>query len=306
MTIIAGFFAQDGVLLAADTMHTDGTRIHRPKLSGFSLNVNTPEVCSLAFALAGHENNAKMAIEDCVEGLEDCPPGSRSLKEVRRILRHAVKEINDKYVDSRPDSERADYKFELIIAARLPLAGGLHMFKSSGSNLLSAEPYHCAGVGAYLGDYLMRNMFSPSMRIRDATLLAIQAFGAAKTYDSNCGGDTQFLTITENGAISDVVPYNISTSESYIGQVEELTRKLLFHIANKEMDEHQFDQVLATFADQVRIIRAFWTEKTEQYFERILPRSNANSKGKQDPQSTKDDPSPPQPLPESRAASDES
>jgi hypothetical protein len=181
------------------------------------LNGNTPESCSLGFALAGHEDFGKMAIDDCVEKVLACPAGERTMRNVGIALRAAIKAINDDYVDKKPTSERELAKFELIIGAWLPLAGGLNLFRTRGSAVNSAGSYHCTGVGAYLGDYLMRNVFDPrSMNIRDAVVLAIQALGAAKSYDANCGGDTQFLTIAPDGRISPTVPYDIHTSESYI------------------------------------------------------------------------------------------
>jgi hypothetical protein len=74
MTIAAGFCVKDGILLCADSMYTGGSKVHQPKLFGYRLNSGTPEACSLAFALAGHENYGKMAIDDCVDELLDTPP----------------------------------------------------------------------------------------------------------------------------------------------------------------------------------------------------------------------------------------
>jgi hypothetical protein len=259
VTIIAGFHVQNGILLAADTMYTGGTKVHQPKLFGYTLNANTIESCSLVFALAGHENYGKMAIDDCVEEILGCEPKHRTMKAIKKALRKAVKAINDEYVDTRTDpAEKEAAKFDLIIGAWLPLAGGLQMFKSSGPAVLPAGLYHCAGIGAYLGDYLMRNVVSQSMNLKAAALLAIQALGAAKTYDSNCGGDTQFMTISPGGGLSPVVPYTIHNSESYISQFESFSRRLLFNVGDADMSDADFEAWLTAFTDHVRVIRRLW------------------------------------------------
>jgi 20S proteasome alpha/beta subunit len=158
-------------------------------------------------------------------------------------LRKAIKTINDTYIDTRPDAEKEAAKFELIIGVwtQLPNPGELQLLKSSGPALLSAGDYHCTGIGAYLGDYLMRNIFSPAMRIKDTALLAIQALAAAKAYDANCGGDTQFMTISVTGAVSRVIPYDIYSSEKYIADFEQMSRHRLFDIGNDDISETMFE-----------------------------------------------------------------
>jgi hypothetical protein len=301
VTIIAGFHVQNGILLAADTMYTGGTKIHQPKLFGYTLNGNTPESCSLVFALAGHENYGKMAIDDCVDEILSCEPKLRTLKAVKKALRKAVKAINDEYVDTRPDPTEKEFaKFDLIIGAWLPVAGGLQMFRSSGPAVLSAGHYHCTGIGAYLGDYLMRNVFTDTMartmKIKAAALLAIQALGAAKTYDSNCGGDTQFMRISPGGMLSPVVPYDVHTSEYYISEFESFSRKLLFNIGDADISDKDFDTWLSAFAENMRRIRACWKGQGFDYLSRQL--SQLTGAAPPNPQPPKAGPTPQQPSQE--------
>ncbi len=272
MTIAAGFHCQDGVLLCADSMYVGGTKVHQPKLFGYVVGgQEVVDSCSFAIALAGHENYGKMAIEDCVEEIKNCPADRRSARNIKQALRKAVKKINDDYVDTRPEShERENAKFDLIIAAWLPRGGGLRMFKSSGPAVLDADSYHCTGIGAYLGDYLMHNVFNRSMRVQDAALLAIQALSATKAYDSNCGGDTQFITISPGGALSNVVPYDVHTSEGYISDFERASRKLLFALGNLNLDDGDFRAECGEFIIEVDRLRAFWRGAGFDYMAKML------------------------------------
>ena len=275
MTIAAGFRVQDGILLCSDSLYTGGTRAYQQKLFGYLLNGNTPDMCTLAFALAGHENNGKMAIEECVDEVLDCPPEVRSLKKVKRALRKAVKSIYGEYVDCRPEAEKEASRFELIIGAWLPRGGGLKLFKSSGPAVLGADNYHCTGVGAYLGDYLMRDMAArnvPSMRMEDAALLSIRALTATKRYDAYCGGPTQFLRISNEGQLSNAVPYNIQDSETYVTEFEDAARRLLFKIGGIDDTDVGFDWQLESFVEEIKRIRKNWKSGNAPEFQRFMDR----------------------------------
>jgi hypothetical protein len=66
------------------------------------------------------------------------------------------------------------------------------------------------------------------------------------------------MTIFPGGRLSALTPYDVHTSESYISEFEVLSRKLLFNIADADMDDKQFVAWFDAFSDEVRRIRAFW------------------------------------------------
>jgi hypothetical protein len=275
VTIIAGFHGSDGILLAADTMYVGGSKIHQPKLFGHFLNPGSSETCTLAFALAGDENLGKMAIEDCVEAVSSIPAKKRTSSKIKKALRTAIKTINDHYVDTRPEAEeREEAEFDLIIGAWLPMAGGLRMFRSSGPALLSVpEHYHCTGVGSYLGDYLMRPVFHPKMSLKETTLLAIQAFAAAKAYDAYCGGDTRFLRIISGGQITNAVPFNIEDTELYVSRFDRIARSLLFTLGDLDLDEAEFSRRLEIgFVHDVHEIRKMWKDGRSPWHQILMQR----------------------------------
>jgi hypothetical protein len=96
MTIVAGFHVMDGIVLCGDTMYTGGMKLHQSKLVGATLkdSPNPVDHLSVAFALAGHEGNARMAIEDCIDGMSECQPEKRTYRKITRILRSAILGIN--------------------------------------------------------------------------------------------------------------------------------------------------------------------------------------------------------------------
>ena len=216
MTIVAGFRVQDGIVLCGDTMYTGGMKVHQPKLCSATL-ADAPDSVdrlSIAFALAGNEANARMAIEDCLEGISEHPAEKRSLRSITTLLRSAILKINRDYVDGHSEAEKYNLQFGLIIGAWLPRGGGCRLWSTAGSGLIHQDPYYCQGTGEYLGHYLIRPVFKKSLSIAETVLLAIQTIAAVKKYDPNCGGDTQFVTITEGGALSAEVPYSAVGTEA--------------------------------------------------------------------------------------------
>lgn len=303
MTIVAGFCAADGLVLAGDTMYSGGAKIHQPKVFGYSVTLGE-NPCSLAFALAGHEDYGKMAIEDCVDEVRAGIAEERTIKSVKLALRTAIKQVNEEYVDRRPEAERESAKFELIIGVSVP-PNGLRLFKTRGPTVVAAGDYHCAGSGWYLGDYLMRNTLIRSMSTREVILLAVQAFGAVKSYDANCGGETQFLMMLPSGEVTLPIAYDITRLEGHMAEFETLSRRLLLRLGDTTttslaaaVDPHDagFEDELRDFIEQVRRIRLAWRQGEREYTRDFFRRLTAAIRG--DPGPTTHDVLFPRPLQE--------
>jgi hypothetical protein len=307
MTIAAGFCTDKGILLCADSQYTGGAKVNQQKLFGYTILQPGFDTINVTFALAGHEIYGKMAIENCVDALQSCKPKELTLRKARHLLRTAVKDIHEQYVDTRPDPvEKDNARFELVIGCWLPQGGGLKLFRTNGPGVVSGGDYYCVGIGAYLGDYLMRNVFNRSMSIREVALLAIQALAAAKAYDANCGGESQFLVIHSDGELGSLIEYNnIQQVETYIADFEKLTRTLLFNLADFSLglrelastSDQKFEEMLAKFVDSIRGMRKLWIGQGFNFFAKLLEQFNAQVKSS--PESTTLDPSAQPPSQES-------
>jgi hypothetical protein len=211
-----------------------------------------------AFALAGNEAFGAMAIQECQDAITDITPGNRSLRAVRGALKKVVKSINEDYIDRRPDIERESARVDLLIGAWIPRSGGAHLFSSSGPALRSQFEYECLGTGSYLGRYLLRDGFHRNMSTDEVVLLATQMLLAVKTFDSSCGGMSQFLLIDKNG-ISTPTAQNISgIAEHFIAEYQALSSRLLLHMGNLDMDDSHFALNLDVFSQSVKDLRSAW------------------------------------------------
>src|SRR5438105_14228253 len=111
MTIAAGFCYDDGLLLCADSMHTSDLKLHRPKIF-----MTRYEDGLIAFALAGHEGYAKMAIQDCTDAILACEASQRSVKTIKRIVRNTLRSTYVDHIDMRPPHEQYDVQIALLVA----------------------------------------------------------------------------------------------------------------------------------------------------------------------------------------------
>jgi hypothetical protein len=82
MTIAAGFRIDDGILICAESQYTGAAKIFQQKIFPMTITGD-----SYVFALAGHELNGKMAIDECQEAISELAPEQRSLRNVTLSLR---------------------------------------------------------------------------------------------------------------------------------------------------------------------------------------------------------------------------
>ena len=121
MTMIAGFRVQDGILLCSDTEWSGGT----VKLYDSKIFTHPFQGGLVSFAVAGNEGNAKMVIQDCQDALVFGRSRPYTPKELKRILREAVRSIQEKYVENKSGEEKDKADFQLIISLRLKSEGML-------------------------------------------------------------------------------------------------------------------------------------------------------------------------------------
>jgi hypothetical protein len=282
MTIAAGFFMQeDGLLLCADSQYTGGSKINQQKLFGYEFGeFGSPGRMAFTFALAGHEINGKTAIEECVYALSSYSAKKLTHMAAWRLLRAAIHSVHSTYVDSRSDpAEKENARFDLIIGCYLPHKRGLRLYKTSGPGVTFGDDYYCTGIGAYLGDYMMRTIFAREMSLRECVLLAIQAVAAVTSYDANCGGETQMRLLLPGGGIGDLVEYaDIPLVERYIAEFERSSRKLLFELANPTIQQQytrakpdeRFNKELDSFVADIKKMRLTWIDENFESLVRLL------------------------------------
>jgi 20S proteasome alpha/beta subunit len=274
MTIVAGFRVQDGVVLCSDTQYTGGAKIYQRKL--FPCAIGTD---SYLFGLSGHEPNGKMAIDECQDAIEALDPSERTVRNVKKALRLAVKPVIDEYVLSRPDTERDALGFELLVGCWIPAgkACGHNLFaiRSNGA-VNKIDGYECIGVGSYLGHYLLRPAFEESLSLDAVMLLAAKVLKSAKSYDASCGGPSAFEVINKDGSYRQV-SYDFYHAELFLRHYESQADSLAVFVAPQNKEDIMFDAKLREFTETIKAMRGAWKQADRAYNNLVMVGIQLNS-----------------------------
>ena len=149
MTIAAGFNFQDGLLISTDTQHGGGSRLQASKIftkDDYSNGLKT------VFAYAGSMYSARMGVQHCESALEQLPAGADEIA-LREVIEAQLANLYTQTIAACPDP--TDSGFDLIAGLWSP-AGGLHAYRCHDPQVMEFPGYALAGVGEYLGHYLIR------------------------------------------------------------------------------------------------------------------------------------------------------
>lgn len=253
MTVAAGFVAQDGILLCSDTEYSGGTKIYDQKILIYPFSF-----CTITFAIAGHEANAKMVIRDCVADL-GAMKGRRSRKEIETVIRKAVRSIYDDYVAGAPnDHERSIARFDLLIALCMPKQKPV-LFESNERSIGEVTHFTCRGSGAWIGDYIVGQAYHPFTSIKSVVVVAIQLLAAAKRHYEGVSGPSQFFcAIGDN--ISAVMGRDFDAAEEHILKYERAAGALLLDVGNLKIGGPALKGQIQNFEREVMRIHDQWSK----------------------------------------------
>jgi 20S proteasome alpha/beta subunit len=255
MTIAAGFGLREGILLCSDTQYTGDMKIQDHKIFGGDFGPG-----KIAITFAGPENYGKFAIQECMDAI-----GSKSDKSLRGVIsaiRTTVKRIYEEYIDSRPEPERYDARFRLIIGLWHEVSG-LHLLSSNSVIVKRETSWTCIGTGEYLARYLAEPVYNPLMTIPSAIVMATQMLSAIKKHDANCGGYSEITILKSDGTIQQDLGWNIAQAEKYLARYEKNVQDLRMYLASMDEDEDFFNRRVDSFGAALKKMRTEWKKILE-------------------------------------------
>jgi len=254
MTIAAGFRVQDGILLCADTLYTDGNT----KQYGDKIFPWAEREATACFALAGSYSNGKMAIDDCRDALSSSV-GRLTVSSMIRILRPVLLDVQKKYVHVAPANKRGNAEFNLLIAL-VTESEDPRLFITMDAAITEVHTFECIGIGHHIGHHVIDPIFEPNLTIDQAVVLALDAVSAAKQMADGVGGKAQLVAI-RNKRLSTVFPHDANKAEPLILEYRRYVGRLLQAIADPTMPDDSFTEELRLFAERVTMVRKSWAEE---------------------------------------------
>jgi hypothetical protein len=184
MTIAFGFNCINGLVLATDSLETDGvTKRNVNKMWAHEVS----EDWGIAIASAGESDLADSFNDDLKEIL-----GNSDFDEVRLFLklRNAIKGVRRAYPD-------AQFAFLAAIYSRPNLYCRLFRVNDESLHLGPVKRYQSLGVGGSLASFLASQLFRMSMNVAEGVRLAAFILAIVKEHADGCGGPTSIVSYTK-------------------------------------------------------------------------------------------------------------
>ena len=189
MTIAAGFFHRDGIVLCSDTQQETGmAKFHGPKVA-----VTDIPFGKIAFAFAGHSDFATTAIQSCSTRLADVSP-----EDTVHVLADVVESEYRRLVFSHPcfDTDPSLW-YGLIVALWEESKKSCSLWVTQEHSLHSCfEPFRAIGTGTDLANLIIMPFIDDQLSESKALTLMAYMMARAKDTVAGCGGISQYMAIS--------------------------------------------------------------------------------------------------------------
>ena len=177
MTVAAGFLCSDGIILCADSEHSDEiTKFQRSKVYRFGKN--------LVLTGAGQISYIRMAFDKLSDkyeqGIPDTPSGARlALEEV----------VVDVYANHiAPFFEVSNRPYLHLITGTRCASGAMALVKSEDTAVFLSDGFETVGVGDYLFRYWADKFFEHTLPMRVMSYLCLFMLYETTKHVPGCGG----------------------------------------------------------------------------------------------------------------------
>lgn len=239
MTIAAGFYYQDGILLCADTEQTLGTlKFNRPKISTLICDRGT-----FGFAYAGHSHFAQSTVQKLTKRLNE------SADDTDSIIGETLEEDYTRLVLNHPNvSFDPNLHYALLIAV-CSADGRRDLYRTDQCSHTRVDGYDCIGVGEILAHYLIPRSFIPEMPESWMVYRAAFMLANVKETTAGCGGHSQFCLIRKDGTCGQFVAQKRAregprTGVEWLGEqaleFDSVMRNVLFFAADRNISDASF------------------------------------------------------------------
>jgi 20S proteasome alpha/beta subunit len=213
MTIAAGFLYKGGLALCTDTQFTSIFKIHGTKLLRYEYDDGSKSV----FATVGNASYGRMGAQLIQDQIADTPKSERTLPKMHLILIAGVKALHQEHIFKHPN--RIDIAVQFLVGFWSAKDKSLGFYMTEDTAVVRLYGYVCLGTGQLLGDYILRHKYKrladikqrPRHTKQEILKMAADALNEVKQHDPNVGGESQFVTLTDDGRLSPLEKFGASS-----------------------------------------------------------------------------------------------
>jgi 20S proteasome alpha/beta subunit len=261
MTIAAGFYVSDGVLLCADTQLTIPGYLKYPESK---IRVWTGQGEVAFFAFAGDADFSTMAINHFTSILQKTTKdGGR-----REAIESECRILYETYASLPPQDS-----FVLQMLLALQTKHSVQLSKISGPSFTKVTEFECIGSGAYLARAIASELYSPRMSLKEATPMAAYILGMAKRHVDGCGGNSQILLIFNRTSSYEIITnLEVEVMEKAYTEFWRASRGLLLRYPDISVTQEDFKKMTEAHALRLeqnrRHLIRHWQNSSNEMLER--------------------------------------
>jgi len=239
MTIAAGFRADGGVVLSADTQETipDYLKTHASKIAVFQYR----EEFRLALTGAGGSDMIQMIYQELMDKFQEDKKWDYPVLE--SAVRNVVYDAQIKHVLPYPSNDRPN--FQLLIALQVK-GKQVRLLKSVDTTVRRVEDFACVGEVA-LAHYAAGAVQFSEMPVCFARSYAIYMLQLVKAFSPNCGKRTEVTVFYDDWDAELLSQEFIQTEEAHIARIAGLAHALTInsfaHRANKDSLQEDLEHI---------------------------------------------------------------
>lgn len=246
MTIAAGFCFKDGILLCADTQHTSSSKTNESKILQIQHCGAT-----LILVLTGRTRFAHRGYEKIKEQVQLLSAQNLGKRTVQDAIERALRQVFNDHIYSHPDWGKSDGPdFSFIIGGYSPIDGPF-LLATEETVCIEMPSYVCLGSGSYLGDYLCRIYRRDRASVSEAIHLAIYILHQAKSYDANCGGESEFVVLRNDGTPSPVTGFDVNLGEAHSVKFTRCVSFIFGALADVSIQDNELGASFKIFVDEL-------------------------------------------------------
>jgi len=148
---------------------------------------------ALVFAGAGDVDLMDMTIEKMVSRIRS---EKKTLEKVKEAIEETVLHVHARHIMADPYEPKPMFSLLIGIWTRDTHA---QLLKTSSTAVARVDKFECIGTGHSLASYLADTLAFKTMTTRNAELLCAYILKRAKQYAPYCGGESNVLTLTNDG-----------------------------------------------------------------------------------------------------------
>jgi 20S proteasome alpha/beta subunit len=242
MTVAAGFICSDGIILCADSEHSDEiSKFQRSKV--FRLGKN------LVLTGAGHTSYIRMAFDKLSDkyrqGIPDTPSGARL------ALEEVALDIYANHIAPFFEAGSRPY-FHLLTGTRCT-SGAMALVKSEDTAVFLSEGYETTGIGDYLFRYWADKFFESTLPMRVMSYLCLFMLYETTKHVPGCGGACVVRYLPQDPNMKGSQAWY--DERSILAGFPDSIAWALAHCQDSTVPLEKIENKMREFADQIATIR---------------------------------------------------